>query len=105
LGASSIASLEEHARTAVCLWIVHSHFINAADTSPILLITSPVRQSGKTRLLEALELLTRNGLLTPRTTAAALVRMLDEDKPTLLLDESDQLWKASGEYVAAITQS
>jgi hypothetical protein len=82
--------LPEAAYTAVTLWIAHCWLVEAADVAPLLHLTSPTRQSGKTRLLEVLDLLVPSGWLTARTTTAALVRKLDKDKPVLLLDETDE---------------
>src|SRR5947208_1238062 len=42
---------------AVVLWIVHCHAIVEADESPYLAITSAEKRSGKTRVLDLLELL------------------------------------------------
>jgi hypothetical protein len=43
--------------TALALWVTHAHAIEAADVTPYLAVTSPAMRSGKTRLLEVLELL------------------------------------------------
>jgi integrase len=40
----------------LALWTAHTHAIDAAETTPYLAITSPEKRSGKTRLLEVLEL-------------------------------------------------
>ena len=40
--------------------------------------------------------------LTARTSAAALVRKVDADRPTLLLDESDAAFGAEKEYAEAL---
>lgn len=74
---------------AIALWCAHTHAIEAADCTPYLQITSATKRSGKTRLLEALEPLVARPWLTGRVSAAALVRKVDADRPTLLLDESD----------------
>jgi hypothetical protein len=42
---------------AGALWVAHTHAFEAADATPYLAITSAEKQSGKTRLLEALDLL------------------------------------------------
>jgi 5S rRNA maturation endonuclease (ribonuclease M5) len=42
---------------AAALWTAHSHAIDAADTTPYLDISSPEPESGKTRVLEVIELL------------------------------------------------
>lgn len=86
----------------VALWLAHSHAIAAADATPYLSITSPEKRSGKTRLLEVLELLAARPWLTGRVTPAVLVRKVDRDRPALLLDESDAAFKGSQEYAEAL---
>ena len=67
-----------------------------------LSVTSPEKRSGKTRLLEVLRLLVANPWLTGGTTKAALVRKVDKDSPTLLLDESDAAFSGDREYSEAL---
>ena len=83
---------------ACALWIAHTHVFEVAETTPYLEITSPEKQSGKTRLLEALELVVARPWLTGRVTSAVLYRKIEKEKPTLLLDESDAAFKGSPEY-------
>jgi hypothetical protein len=87
---------------AVALWVAHTHALEAASATPYLSITSPEKRSGKTRLLEVLELLAARPWLTGRVTPAVLVRKVDRDRPTLLLDESDAAFKGSQEYAEAL---
>lgn len=75
--------------TAVALWIAHTHAIEAADVTMYLAITSPAKRSGKTRLLELLELLVPRPRRTANISDAALFRIIDQERPTLLLDEAD----------------
>ena len=76
---------------AVVLWVAHTHAIERADATPYLAISSPVKQSGKTRLLECLRHLARGCpgiVITP--TAATIYRSLEATPDgTLLLDELD----------------
>jgi hypothetical protein len=77
---------------AVALWIAHSHAIEAADATLYLQITSPAKRSGKTRLLEVLELLVPRPLRTANISDAALFRIIDEARPVILLDEADAIF-------------
>src|SRR5258708_6220867 len=63
-------SLTESQARVVAAWAIHTHVIEAADATPYLAITSAEKQSGKTTLLEVLELLAANPWLTGRVTAA-----------------------------------
>jgi len=87
---------------AIALWIVHTHAIDAADATPYLQITSPQKQCGKSRLLEVLELLVARPWATAKTSAAALVRKIAKDAPTLLLDETDAAFGGEKEYAEAL---
>jgi len=87
---------------AISLWVFHSHAIDSADATPYLSITSPEKRSGKTRLLEALELLVARPWFTGRVTAAVLARKIDAEHPTLLLDESDAAFKGEKEYAETL---
>src|SRR5207245_2293097 len=49
--------LSDAQAVAVCLWIAHTHTFEAAEATPYLAINSAEKASGKTRLLETLELL------------------------------------------------
>jgi hypothetical protein len=86
----------------IALWVVHTHAIEAADATPYLNITSAEKRSGKTRLLEVLELLVARPWRTGRTSPAALVRKIHGEKSTLLLDESDAAFKGDREYGEAL---
>ena len=83
------------ALVAVVLWIAHTHAIELADATPYLAISSPEKQSGKTRLLECLQLLAHgcSGIaITP--TAATIYRSLEASPgATLLLDELDAVFR------------
>jgi hypothetical protein len=87
---------------AIVLWAAHTHAIDAADCTPYLQITSATKRAGKTRLLEVLEPIVARPWFTGRTSAAALVRKVDAECPTLLLDESDAAFGGEKEYAEAL---
>ena len=70
--------------------------------TPYLAITSAEKQCGKTRLLEVLDLLVSNPWLTGKVSAACLIRKIDSQKPTLLLDESDAAFNGEKEYAEVL---
>jgi hypothetical protein len=74
---------------AAALWTAHAHAHDAATISPILAVTSPEMRCGKTTMLEVLQALTPNAILTSNVTAPALFRLVDRYSPTLLVDEAD----------------
>ncbi len=87
---------------AAALWIAHTRCFEASEQTPYLSISSAEKRSGKTRLLEVLELLVARPWLTGRVTAAVLARKVDAEHPTLLLDESDAAFKGDKEYAETL---
>lgn len=85
-------ALTEIQRDVLALFVIHTHAFEAAESTPYIAITSVGAGCGKTRCLEVLELLVSNPWLTGRVTGPALVRKVDADHPTLLLDETDALF-------------
>ena len=79
---------------ATALFVAHTHAIEAADATPYLAVTSAEKRSGKTRLIEVLELLVRSPIQTMNISDAALFRAIDQLSPTLLFDEVDAIFKA-----------
>ena len=82
----------EHA-DAVALWAAHSHVpLERLEQSPILALTSAVKQSGKTRVLDVIECLVRAPWRITRPSESVLFRKIDADHPTVLLDEIDAIF-------------
>ena len=85
------------ARDAVVLWVAATHVQPALFTAPRLVISSPEKRCGKSRLLDVIEALSHNPLMAFNATSAALVRSIDaDDPPTLLFDEADTIWPVNG---------
>jgi hypothetical protein len=78
----------------VALWVIHTHTFGEEypDTTPYLGVTSAEKRSGKTLLLEVLELLVRAPLMAANISDAALFRAVQELKPTLFWDEIDAIF-------------
>jgi hypothetical protein len=94
--------LNDHQAVVLVLWVAHTHAIDAADCTPYLQITSATKRAGKTRLLEVLETVVARPWLTGRMSAAVLIRKVDAERPTLLLDESDAAFSGEKEYAEAL---
>jgi hypothetical protein len=95
-------SLSESQTRVAAVWTAHTHAFEAADATPYLAITSAEKQSGKSRLLEVLDLVVENPWFTGKVTAAVLIRKIDTDRPTLLLDESDAAFGGEQEYAETL---
>jgi hypothetical protein len=74
----------------VALWIVLTWLHEQVVVhSPILLVTSPLPNSGKTTLLKLITFLVRNGLSSVSITGPALFRSIEKWAPTIAIDEAD----------------
>jgi len=78
---------------AIALWIVHTYLFTVLFITPRLGIISPVKQCGKTTLLDILANLCQRPMLTANITAAAVFRTVELAQPTLLIDEADTFAK------------
>lgn len=76
----------------VALWVLHTHVIDALDTTPRLLIDSATPQCGKSRLLEVIEDLAQKPMLAVNATPAAIIRAVDAAPWTVLFDEVDTIY-------------
>lgn len=85
--------MKPHEVLAVALWTamawVHDR---AAYHSPFLVATSPEPNSGKTTLLGVLQWLTPRPYASAEPSGPAIFRLIDADKPTLYVDECDDLF-------------
>ncbi|HEY5360302.1 MAG TPA: DUF3631 domain-containing protein [Streptosporangiaceae bacterium] len=81
------------AADAMTLYTAATHAQQAWEHASRLVIKSPIKRCGKTRLQEVARELVRNPLPTTNISPAALVRSINEDDPpTLILDEADTVW-------------
>ena len=76
----------------VTLWTVHAHMVAHFHSTPRLAMLSPEPGSGKTRVLEVLDLLTPGAMLILSPSVAAIFRKLAQEPLTLLFDECDTIF-------------
>lgn len=86
------------AADAVTLWIAATHAQPAWAHAPRLVIRGPEKRCGKSRLLDIVEAICHNPLITVNASPAAVYRSITEDPPTMLVDEADTIFgpKADG---------
>lgn len=82
------------AQIAHALWIVHAHLIDAFESTPRLLFSSPEPGSGKTRALEITEPLVPRARHAANMSHSALFRSIGspDGAPSILLDEVDAVF-------------
>lgn len=91
------AILPDHADTALPLWVMFTWCVDYVGISPILAISSPEKQCGKTTVLSVLNNLVRKPIAASNVSPAALFRTIELWSPTLLIDEADTFIRESEE--------
>lgn len=86
----------EDALIAVTLWAAHSHMVEHFHVTPRLVLSSPEPGSGKTRVLEVLDLLVPESMFSLSASSPAIFRTLEDRQITLLFDEVDAVFKKRG---------
>jgi hypothetical protein len=84
--------LDDHQGDAATLWAAATHVFEAFACTPYLAISSAEKRSGKSLLLEVLELLVREPCSTANISDAAMFRLIQERGPTLFVDEVDTVF-------------
>jgi hypothetical protein len=78
---------------AVTLWIAATHAQPCWAHAPRLVIRAPEKRCGKSRLLDLVNGLCHNPLITVNASTAAVYRSIGtQDPPTLLIDEADTIF-------------
>src|SRR5262249_19286482 len=78
---------------AITLWLPFSWVHEVAVHSPLLIARSTEPESGKTTLLGVLNFLAPRAYSAVELTGTNIYRIVDLKKPTLLIDEADQLFR------------
>lgn len=95
---------DEHGPTALALFALHTHAFSSAAATPYIYIKSPQKRSGKTRVLEVLELPVRGALRSSSISAAAIYQSVEKWRPTLLIDEVDAVFSSKSEKAEALRE-
>ena len=83
--------MDAHQRDAVALWTVFAHAHDLRDYAPLLIIASPLKRCGKTKLQETLARLVPRPQPTSGVTGALFARLVEKHRPTLFIDEFDAI--------------
>lgn len=91
-----VAYPSRHAHVAHALWIVHTHLMDAWESTPRLAFLSPEPGSGKTRAMEVTETLVPRPVEAINVTSAYMFRKISDPDglPTILHDEIDTIFGA-----------
>ena len=78
---------------ATVLWVVFTYVVEIAAHAPKLLFHFPEKDAGKSTALGVLRHMVQRPYAAVEATGAAIYRIVDRLKPTLLLDEADKLFQ------------
>ncbi len=87
----------DHTADSAALWVLHSYLLDCFGISPRLAITSPEKGCGKTTALDVVSRLVSRPLPTANASAAAIFRVVELIRPTLLIDEADTFLRENEE--------
>ena len=79
--------LLKDADVVLALWVLHTWIFDCFDITPYLVITSPTRRCGKSLVLTILNWLCCRAKKNDSMSKAAIYRSVENDRPTLVLDE------------------
>lgn len=82
--------LPPHAAEVLAAWLLLTYLLDVLPVAPILWAHSPTRGCGKSVLLDLVALLAARALKSENATLAALFRLAEAHRATLVLDEIDQ---------------
>lgn len=94
--------LPSHAADAAALWTVTTWAAECTDHAAILLLRSPEPRCGKTTLMSLLDGTAYRPLSTANITPAAMFRIIEQESPTLLIDEGDAFLAGNNELRGVI---
>lgn len=89
--------LDESGLAVLALWVVHTYTFDAAWITPRLAVTSPEKRCGKTLVLTLLRHVVAKPLLSANASPAAIFRVVESVRPTLLIDEADTFLRGKDE--------
>jgi hypothetical protein len=86
----------------LALWVVHTHCIEAADHTPYVAVMSQDPECGKTTVMKLLAALASKPRTYSDISTASLYREIDEEEPTLFIDELDAFMRGNNENYHAV---
>jgi hypothetical protein len=82
-------ALPDHSAEVMALWALSTYAMDAFYISPRLAFVSPEKGCGKTTALSIMQFLVAKPLAASNLTTAVVFRVIEEFRPTLLIDEAD----------------
>jgi len=87
--------LPDLAAETMALWVAHTYAMSAWEHTGYLALISPLKRCGKTTALQTMAALVYRPVTTDNVSPAAMYRVIEEQSPTLILDELDRVPRGS----------
>ena len=87
---------------AIAFWVIHAHCLDCFNHTPRLNVTAPEKACGKTLVLDLLLHLTPRAVRTENLSTAVMFRLMDAQRPTLIIDEYDTFLKYNDDLRGAL---
>jgi hypothetical protein len=81
----------------IVLYAAFTHAYDLFDICPHLFVTSPTKRCGKTTVLRLVQRLVPRPLLASNISTASIYRVIEDHRPSLLVDEADTFLAEDGE--------
>ena len=94
--------IDDEEANAVTLWIVLTWFVDYVQILALLLIDAPENSCGKTQLADLIARMSAKGFPMVNITLAAVFRIIDLYRPTLIFDEADQFFRSNKDIAGLI---
>lgn len=75
----------------LALWCIGTYCFREFDAYPYVIITSPTKRSGKTRLMEMLSFVCHNPRRMSSVTGPTFFRLIEQEAPVIFYDEAEKL--------------
>jgi hypothetical protein len=85
------------AAETLALWALHTYAFEFRDVTTYIGVESPEKRCGKTTLLGVLSELVNRPVVAANISSPAFFRVIEETRPTLLIDEADTFLQGSDE--------
>lgn len=93
---------DPHYSLPLALWIIGTFAYTEFDAFPYVVVNSPTKRSGKTRLSEMMAFCASNPRNFAALTAATMFRSIESEKPTMVFDEAETLSSESASTMRAV---
>ena len=91
--------LDTEQAQAAALWAVFTWFVEVVQVAPLMVITAPEMECGKSQLRDLLSKIVKRPLSANNMKAATLFRIAEKWHPSLMLDEVDLMLKSDDEII------